>query len=232
MLKGLTQDNKVKLAIAIIAGMFGLVAGLIVNNSPNSDPHTPAITAKNTCHNLLGEYALNDKEQYIFTSEDFTNKDRIRATAIGATWEKLRCEPSGDTYELIGRDTTRHLLEYKLDNGDFKHIGFGTSSYDSKVVILKNRTFGVRRIISKDSESDISYVKPEYKEKYKNAFDAYDNYRRNVHHYHVTSGADKKIPDAGRRSTPCLTLFGEDNFETVLAFACNNYTRTMKRVAK
>lgn len=227
----LSQNNKVFLIGLIITALFAVLGYLGKYWFENTNYSNYSMTAKEKCHNLIGKYALRERAQYIFTSEEFTNEKRIRATAIDGTWTNLKCESSGDTYELIGLDTTRHKIEYKLENGDFKHIGYGEASYKSKVTILKDGTLGVRRIVSKERNLDRSYVKPKYKEEYKNAFDTYDEYRKKVHLYHVTSETDKKISDANRRSTPCITLFGLDNSETVLAFACNNYTRTMKRVA-
>ncbi len=183
--------------------------------------------AKVTCDSLArtGYYGFHKSARYIFTSDDFTEGTGIRATAVSGSWEDVHCEadkPDG-TYLLRGTDNTTHEIEIKDEkSGQFFRIGTAKAKYESVVQIKSDGTLGLRRMLGEVGEMIPKYDCPKYEEIYSSKMNEYNNERKRRH-----TDDDSKQAQRTTIRNPCVTLRGQDNSEIVLAFACNDYTRTL-----
>ena len=206
--------------------IFILVSGLVTTAFPliikESKQTNTKLTAEEKCKSLTGSYTFFRDARYVFTSDDFTKESGIRATATGGSWDDVHCKQANapDTYDLVGIDTSTHIIEVRMRNGEYKHIGTATAKYRSRVRINNDGTFGARRLIKevRGNELHMEYDLPEYEKQFEKEIKLYDSYRKKVH-------LDHQSPSSQR--FPCIVAEGYDNSEIVLAFACRNYTRTM-----
>lgn len=101
--------------------------------------------AESTCKSLAltGYYGFHKSARYIFTSDEFTERTGIRATAVSGSWEDVNCEAdkSDGTYLLKGTDNTTHEIEIKdKRSGQFIRIGTAKGKYESEVQIKSDGT--------------------------------------------------------------------------------------------
>lgn len=188
--------------------------------------------AEATCKSLAltGYFGFHKSARYIFTSDEFTERTGIRATAVSGSWEDVHCEAdkSDGTYLLKGTDNTTHEIEIKDKKSEqFIRIGTAKAKYESEVQIKSDGTLGLRRMIGEVGEMVPTYACPEYEKIYRSKMMEYDDERKKRH----TEVDSKQAQNTSLRN-PCITLRGQDNSEIVLAFACKDYTRTLVQQKK
>lgn len=170
-------------------------------------------------------FSFHEKRKYIFTSDEFTEKYGIRATATDGSWDVAAdksCELSGAEQELMGIDTSQHLIEIMQD-GKFKAIGYATAKYDSVVRVLSDGKLGNRKITKPYGIKFEPINEAQYTDELRAKIcSEYDRYRLAVHH-------NKRFPglkiDA---SQPCIPTIGERNHQVVIAFVCTDYIRVVE----
>ncbi|MDV6340988.1 hypothetical protein R2103_04295 [Nitrosomonas sp. Is24] len=162
--------------------------------------------------------------EYIFTDKDFTKDTGVRAIAIDGSWnidkEKSCTSDKGDQY-IVGKDISKHRIEIKQDNGEFKPVGYATSLYDSKVHISEEGKFGLRSIMKPDLMKFIPLKDVPSTEEILRKVCLYDKHRRQKHNLIDVEESDAK------KSQPCITTMGKSDHRIVMAFICSGYTRVM-----
>ncbi|MDO9312528.1 MAG: hypothetical protein Q7T85_12690, partial [Nitrosomonas sp.] len=182
-------------------------------------------TAKEKCYSLAGDYIRHRDARYVFTSDEFTRRTGITATAIDWSWENVQCKSGeivdapSDTFALIGEDSSTHRIEIRMEDGDYKHVADATAKYLSYVIIDRDGEFGERRILHSIGELNAKYIQQEYVTRFEKKIALYDEERKRIHNQ-ISKG------------NPCVAAIGSDNSIPVLAFACKNYTRTLIRIKK
>lgn len=194
------------------------------------DLTTPSIArAKKKCESLAKAKAFEfyQNTQYSFASKNFTKDYGLRAIATHGNWNDLTCKPNGDSgYILEGIDTSVHRIE-RISIGEdnklfIEDIATAKAKYRTHLFINKDESFHVRKIISEIGMVP-TYEKPEYQKELYHLMCRYDDYRIVKHFNHP----DIKKYEGDSKTQPCIPAEGEAQEGILLAFACDNYTRSM-----